>query len=264
VFHDGYRDNYDVAYPILKEFSLKATFFLTTNFIGTGERFWVDLLDAAIKYTRREELHLVSKEDEAILPLQNNEQRYEAAVKLRWALKRLSSDIFWDYLDGILSDLGFKSREDVPHLGDHEHCMDWDMVREMAKGGMEFGSHTHRHIICARQDEATARQEMITSKALIEREIGKPCELFCYPNGYYPRDGNENTDRIASEVGYYHTLYMVGPYNLLHKDIFKITAIAYGEDSDIPELERTLSRYRYTLRKLKRSRIWPWEHDRLD
>ena len=37
TFDDGYRDNYENVYPIVKRYKIPATVFLTTGFVGTGE-----------------------------------------------------------------------------------------------------------------------------------------------------------------------------------------------------------------------------------
>ena len=42
TFDDGYRDNYKNAFPILKQYDIKATIFLTVDYIGKHEPFYWD------------------------------------------------------------------------------------------------------------------------------------------------------------------------------------------------------------------------------
>lgn len=49
TFDDGFKDNYMYAFPILKKYNLKATFFLTTKYIGANTLFPWMLLDKGAK-----------------------------------------------------------------------------------------------------------------------------------------------------------------------------------------------------------------------
>ncbi len=53
----------------------------------------------------------------------------------------------------------------------------------MRDGGMEFGSHTHTHPILSRLEPAQLEAELTESRRILERELGRPCEVISYPVG---------------------------------------------------------------------------------
>ncbi len=261
AFHDGYVGNYQVAFPLLMRLGIRADFCVTTSYIGSDRRFWVDVLDAALKYARASSVRIGDERGRESLPLGSERERLVAAFKLRKFLKTKPSAEFDHHFNRILNDCGWESPAAVPRLGDHEILMDWRQIREMADAGMSIDSHTHRHMICVPQDDATVREEMSLSKAAIERETGVFCRIFCYPNGNYPQNGDDRTDRIAKECGYEAVLYMMSACNFVHPGTFRLTGLAFGEETEVADIRRSLSRFRVWKRKLRGKPLTPWISD---
>src|SRR5215813_5180021 len=54
TFDDGYRDNYEYAFPILKKYGLTATIFVATGVTGSSNLLWHDRVFDAFRYTTQE------------------------------------------------------------------------------------------------------------------------------------------------------------------------------------------------------------------
>ena len=63
--------------------------------------------------------------------------------------------------------------------------MSWDQICEMARGNIDFGSHTHTHPMLIDLSEGQIREELTVSKNLIEKATGKTVNSLAYPNGEY-------------------------------------------------------------------------------
>ena len=61
----------------------------------------------------------------------------------------------------------------------------WSEVREMAVGGIVFGSHTRTHPDLRRVTPAQAQEELAGSRKAIEDAVGRPVTTFAYPYGTF-------------------------------------------------------------------------------
>jgi hypothetical protein len=92
------------------------------------------------------------------------------------------------------------------HLGDPSDLarslyLTESAVREMARGGMEFGHHTRTHRMLSRLSVEEQRRELSGGVSWIRDLTGQSHVPFCYPWGG-PRTYTDDTIRLLREAGF--------------------------------------------------------------
>lgn len=85
--------------------------------------------------------------------------------------------------------------------GVQSRWMTWPQVRELAEMGFEVGAHTVNHVDLGVVEGESARAEIRTSREDLERELGRPIDLFSYPYGRREQITEPNRDAVR-EAGF--------------------------------------------------------------
>jgi len=172
TFDDGYKDNYDIALPILKKYKAAVVFFITTNFIGSNNWLWHD----QVRY-------LV-----AIGKINVDEAEYQ--------LKRMNQDF---PVDGA-----FKNKvETLFQKAPRRLMMNWGEVKQLASNGFLIGAHTANHKVLSSLDKNEQQDEIERSLNAINQNLSIQSVHFAFPNGLY----NQSTlDTLSSnKIKYAYT-----------------------------------------------------------
>lgn len=112
---------------------------------------------------------------------------------------------------------------------DSPHFLSWDQVRVLNNSGMNIGGHTLSHpYLMNITDTDMLRKEIITSKKIIEDQLGMKINTFAYPFGHY----NDQIISVVKEAGYRlaRSTYS-GIYNS-KADLFTMKGIEATDDLD--------------------------------
>jgi peptidoglycan/xylan/chitin deacetylase (PgdA/CDA1 family) len=225
TFDDGYRDNFELALPILKEAGVPAVFFICPRFVQKNPLPYWDHVAYVFKTMPARSLTL-----DYPFPFAANldeEPARAAAVRLLVALGAYPQPVDEARLFEHLEE---RSGTRVPLVLRSGLFMSWDEVRQMAAAGMAIGSHTLTHPILAFLSEAELRQEMIESRKVLEKEVGQPVQTIAYPYGR-PHAYNDLTKRLAREAGYRLGFSYHGGINGPgHEDLFDVRRVPVDHD----------------------------------
>lgn len=192
TFDDGYRSVHDLALPILKEFKLPATVFVTSGYVGGGNM-WNDRIIEAVQSLPDGQLDL-SELGLGAYSLASLGDRKLTVGKLTEASKYLPPKARLDLIKRLELLVG----DDL----DHGLMLTPEMVVNLDRAGIEIGGHTISHPILTSLEDDSSRLEIEGGKKELEAIIGKPVRLFAYPNGKVGKDFDERHTRMAREAGF--------------------------------------------------------------
>ncbi|MBI1357726.1 MAG: polysaccharide deacetylase family protein [Acidobacteria bacterium] len=221
TFDDGYLDNYQAAFPVLRSHGVQGTFFLVTSYLDDPGVAWWDRIAYWVRNARVQRLRLSYPSDfEIVLPPGRRNQ------EIRAVLAFLRSPEMRD-LERFLRELE-QACDPPPLPAGARAFLSWDEAREMAAAGMAIGSHTASHQILSKLTAGQQQDEALRSRQALEEGLGQTVDALAYPVGAQDCFSHE-TKQALERAGYRAGFSFYGGLNRPGRsDRFDILRFAAG------------------------------------
>lgn len=192
---DGYKDNFDYAWPVFRKYECPFTVFVATDIVDGTACLWWLILEEAIKHQEVIEIELGGElKSFDVSSLEKKKQAWE--------------DIYWPLRGSNEVEL----RQTIKKLAEHNQidtnalcrkwAMTWDNVRILNQDPLvTIGAHTVSHPCLVELSYKDVRFEMNESRRRIAKEIGEEPKFFCYPYGDETTAGQREF-ALAKDVGF--------------------------------------------------------------
>ena len=184
TFDDGLSDFYRRAFPVIQDFDVPVTLYLTT-FYTHYQRPVFDLMCSYLLWKGRENVLDLKKLTGQDLKtnLQGLDAREAALAQIRafGRVQRLSAE----EKDAFAASLASHLQVDYQALLEQRtmHNLTPDEVGKLAAGGIDLQLHTHRHRTPL--DRQLFLREIEDNRKSIQEMTGRNPTHFCYPSGVY-------------------------------------------------------------------------------
>jgi len=219
TFDDGWRDNFDHAFPKLKQQNAPATIFLVTRMTNSRSSFWPEQI---LKILTSRPIPTEQPEYQWLTPflaekeISNLPLSLEEADEVIAKLKTLPDETIYSHLQQVKTDaeLGHQSIEkERVILNDSE-------ISAMAQSGLvKFGAHTRHHYRLNRLvDRSHLKSEIVGSLEDLQNLGESVVPIFCYPNGDITKEGEllvkENFKAACTTRTGWNTAARLNPHEL--------------------------------------------------
>ncbi len=193
TFDDGYRDNLELALPVLERHGVPATIFVTTGLLDAAKDPWWQELERLLAPLDAVEVELDGARRR--LPLRPRVKRALAFDRIAAAASLLAPPEVERLLAGIRA-------QSPPPPPVSNPMLEWDQLARMASHPLiTIGAHTVSHPPLPALSAAHAMQEMTESRRVLRDRTGGAIDHFAYPYGTAAHAGAREAD-LAATVGF--------------------------------------------------------------
>ena len=189
---DGYRDNFEVAYPIFKKYGVPFCIYVTTSFPEkTAVLWWYAIEDLIVQ---NETIKLSTGEVYGCKTIKDKEDVF---LQIRKKILSLDASSILDELKKMFSNYDIDWLQKSNKLS-----MSWDQIIELSKDNLAtIGGHTVNHLAFNKLSEDEIYKEILEGNDLISSKIGKRIEHFSYPFGSVNEVGSREF-KILSKMNF--------------------------------------------------------------
>ena len=219
TFDDGYKNNYTLAFPILKKYNMKATIFLNTKFIGKDEFYlnWDEIKEmyesGLVDFQLHTHSHQLTIKDISVLDFYNEEsspyfkrESYNLFFEGNYNEKKDKEKLYGlpvFKLRSKISIAGYKPKKDflkkyqnIKQLQKFNKNEKKDFLNKLFKEKQnEFFDK-----VSEEQFRKTVEFEILENKKIIEKNLGKTPDCLAYPWGHRYNGNREDIRKLGVDV----------------------------------------------------------------
>ena len=250
TFDDGLRNNFEVAFPILRDLNVPATMYLATGYVGTDNLLWQDRLFAEIQSFDSMEVDL-SSHDLGIHQWDDVSTRQDVFDTVLTDFKRLPADQKDQALSEVCRQTANAGLQNPTRLD--FQLMSWDNAAEMLDSGLiEIGPHTVNHELLSRLSDEQVHSEIVDSHDAVLQNLDTSSPTFAFPNGT-KADYDHRVFSTLKACGIPAAVTTVSGLNRSSQSTLELKRVGIGSDAERWQFRAEASGLMDCLRRLRPS-----------